>query len=57
MMAEKNIGSLEAGKYADMIMLDRDILTVSPEAMKETKVVWTLFEGKKVYEAGKQKAF
>lgn len=52
---EKSIGSLEPGKYADMILLDRDILSISPEAMRDTKVVWTMFEGKKVYEAGKQK--
>ena len=52
MMAEKKIGSLVPGKSADIIMLDRDILTVTPEAMKETRVIWTMFEGKKVYEAG-----
>lgn len=51
MMQEKNIGSLQPGKFADMILLDRDILAVSPEAMKDTKVLWTMFEGKKVYEA------
>ncbi len=55
MMAEKKIGSLVPGKSADIIMLDRDILTISPEAMKETKVLWTMFEGKKVYEAALQK--
>ena len=50
---EKNIGSLQAGKYADIILLDRDILTVSPEAMKNTRVLWTMFEGEKVYESVK----
>jgi len=49
MMAEKNIGSLEPGKSADMILLDRDILTIPPEEMKDTNVLWTIFEGKKVY--------
>lgn len=53
LMAEKNIGSLEQGKSADMIMLDRDILTVNAEAMRDTRVLWTLFEGKKVYVAAK----
>ncbi len=51
MMNEKQTGSLEPGKFADIIMLDRDIMTITPEAMKETKVVWTMFEGKMVYKA------
>ena len=47
---EKEIGTLEAGKKADMIVLDRDIFTVPPEQLAETKVVWTIFNGKKVYQ-------
>ena len=54
MLAEKKIGSLVQGKSADIIMLDRDILTISPEAMKQTRVLWTMFEGKKVYEVLQQ---
>ena len=50
LMLEKKIGSLEVGKYADLISVDKDILTVSPESLKETKVLWTMFEGKKVFE-------
>lgn len=50
LMLEKKIGSLEVGKFADLISVDRDILTVSPESLKETKVLWTMFEGKKVFE-------
>jgi predicted amidohydrolase YtcJ len=50
---EKKTGSLQAGKFADMILLDRDILTVTPEAMMNTRVLWTMFEGKKIYEAVK----
>jgi predicted amidohydrolase YtcJ len=49
LMMEKLIGSVEPGKYADMILVDRDVLTVSPEAMRDTKVLWTMFEGKMVY--------
>ena len=52
MMNEKQTGSLQPGKFADIIMLDRDIITVTPEAMKATNVVWTMFEGKMVYKAG-----
>ena len=47
---DKTIGSLEVGKKADMILLDRDIFTVSPEQLADTKVVWTIFNGKKVYQ-------
>ncbi|MBL0026353.1 MAG: amidohydrolase [Saprospiraceae bacterium] len=50
---EKKIGSLQAGKMADMILLDRDVLTVIPEEMRDTKVIWTMFEGNKVYDTGK----
>ena len=51
MRAEKNVGSLEPGKFADLILLDRDLLTVTPAAMKSTRVLWTMFEGKMVYKA------
>jgi predicted amidohydrolase YtcJ len=34
---------------ADMVLLDRDVLTVSPEELKETKVVWTMLGGVTVY--------
>lgn len=54
LMLEKKIGSFQAGKTADMILLDRDVITVTPEAMKDTRVLWTMFEGKKVYEAAKK---
>ncbi len=49
LMMEKNIGSLEPGKYPDMILVDKDVLTVSPEELAETKVLWTMFKGKIVY--------
>lgn len=47
---DKIIGTLEPGKKADMIVVDRDIFNVSPEQLAETKVVWTIFNGKKVYQ-------
>jgi predicted amidohydrolase YtcJ len=47
------IGSIAAGKRADMILLDRDVLTISPEEMRETKVLWTMVGGKTVYEGAK----
>ncbi len=48
-----SIGTIAAGKRADLVLLDRDVLTVSPEAMRDTKVVWTMVGGKTVYRAPK----
>jgi predicted amidohydrolase YtcJ len=47
----EDIGTLAPGKRADMILLDRDALTASPEELRGTKVVWTLFGGRAVYGA------
>ena len=46
-----SIGSIAPGKRADLILLDRDVLTVSPEKMRDTKVLWTMVAGKTVYRA------
>ena len=43
------IGSLAPGKEADLVLLDRDVLTVSPEELRDTKVIWTMVGGKTVY--------
>jgi predicted amidohydrolase YtcJ len=44
-----SIGTIAPGKRADLVLLDRDVLTVPPEEMRETKVVWTMVAGKVVY--------
>jgi predicted amidohydrolase YtcJ len=46
-----SIGTIARGKRADLVLLDRDVLTVSPEEMRDTKVVWTMVAGKMVYRA------
>lgn len=44
-------GSIEAGKLADMIVLEKDILTMPPEEIKDIKVRTTIVAGKVVYSA------
>ena len=44
-------GSLEVGKFADLIVLDRNPLTVPAEDIAETQVVETVVGGKVVHEA------
>jgi len=45
------IGSLAPGKRADLILIDRDVLTISPEEMRDAKILWTMVAGKTVYRA------
>lgn len=47
---DQEIGSLEAGKRADMIVLDRDLLECPVEQIKDAQVLSTYLDGKLVYE-------
>jgi hypothetical protein len=42
------IGSLAPGKRADLVLIDRDVLTVPAAELGEAAVVWTMFGGKTV---------
>ncbi len=46
---EHESGSLTAGKYADFVVLDQDIMTVAPEDLPKTGVVLTVLGGRAVY--------
>ena len=48
---EKQKGKLEPGMLADFVVLDRDITSVAPAKMLETKVLRTVVGGRTVYEA------
>jgi predicted amidohydrolase YtcJ len=49
---ENDLGSIQPGKLADLVVLDRDYLTVPAEQIKDIKPVMTVVGGKVVYEAG-----
>lgn len=48
--AEKDLGSLEAGKLADMVLLDKNVMTVDPKEILSTQVLVTVIGGEVVYE-------
>jgi predicted amidohydrolase YtcJ len=47
--AEKERGSIEAGKLADMVVIDRDYLNCPEKQIKDIQPVMTLVDGKIVY--------
>lgn len=49
--AEKDKGSLEPGKLADLAVLSQDIFKVPPDDLPKTESVLTLVNGKIVYDA------
>jgi hypothetical protein len=51
MFQESNIGSLAPGKYADLLVLDRDYLTVPADDIMNLKPVMTMVGGRVAYEA------
>ncbi|MDD2568516.1 MAG: amidohydrolase [Clostridia bacterium] len=47
---DHELGSLEAGKLADIIAVDRNLFTLEPRAIMDAEVVLTMVDGKIVYQ-------
>ena len=43
---------METGKYADLVIIDDDLLGIDPHEISNTKTLMTLVWGKVVYDSG-----
>jgi predicted amidohydrolase YtcJ len=48
---EESLGSLEVGKLADLVVLDRDLFTIPAEEFRDVKVVTTIVGGKTMFDS------
>jgi len=49
--SEHEIGSLEVGKLADLVIIEKDPRGVPPDSIKDIKVIETWMDGRRVYSA------
>lgn len=47
---EEELGTLEIGKYADIVVVDRNLFQVSPDSIRQAKVDLTIMDGKVIFE-------
>jgi predicted amidohydrolase YtcJ len=48
---ENDLGSIQAGRFADIVVIDRDYLTIPADQIKDIKSVMTIVGGRVVYDA------
>jgi predicted amidohydrolase YtcJ len=48
---EKDAGTIEIGKRADLSVFDRDVFAIPPRDILETRAAMTIVRGRVVYEA------
>lgn len=50
-MREDEIGSLSAGKFADIVVIDKDLFKIPESELLDRKVIMTVMDGKIIYES------
>jgi predicted amidohydrolase YtcJ len=53
---ENDLGSIQRGRYADLVVTDRDYLTVPADQIKDVKPVLTMVGGRVVFDAATEPA-
>lgn len=50
MRQEHQVGSIEVGKLADLVVLDRNLFDIDEHTINQTKIVMTVFDGEIIYQ-------
>lgn len=50
MRQEDKVGSIEVGKLADLVVLDRNLFDIAENSINQTKVMMTVFDGEIIYQ-------
>jgi predicted amidohydrolase YtcJ len=45
---ERERGTLEAGKRADLVVLDRDVFGIPAQEISDARVLWTIADGETI---------
>ena len=48
---DAEVGSIEPGKLADLILIDRDLFQIDPQTISDVRVLLTMVGGREVYRA------
>ena len=57
MRQEDKTGSIEVGKFADLIVVDQNIFKIPIDQIGKTKVLSTYLEGEQVFSANSEISF
>ena len=47
---DRDLGTIEIGKLADLVVIDRDLFQIDPEKILDAKIILTVFDGRIIYE-------
>ena len=50
---ERETGSIEVGKVADLVILEKNLFEVTPRDIHAVRVMWTMLEGRTMFERGR----
>ena len=56
MHQEEDLGTLQEGKLADLVVIDRNLFEIEPKEIGDTQVLFTILGGKIVYDRSKDTA-